>query len=189
MATSTNSGSALSSRSASHVTTARSGLSRRAVSAPILASMGGRSTRSIVEFGGGHASVLGTGKDPGIVLYWPQLYREFMCLSTKAAERRETFGCVRGTRFACHDAARQALARRHASHDAGRSPLGAPPWRFWAPGRRFLLRHWRRISLAPAARCLARRVPGLPGPAVTSRRRRTPRLAPPSGSSLEDAPR
>jgi hypothetical protein len=31
-----------------------------------------------------------------------------------------------------YDAARQALARRLASHDAGRSPLGAPPWRFWA---------------------------------------------------------
>jgi hypothetical protein len=29
------------------------------------------------------------------------------------------------------------LARRLASHDAGRSPLGAPPWRFWAPGPRF----------------------------------------------------
>jgi hypothetical protein len=26
------------------------------------------------------------------------------------------------------------LARRLASHNAGRSPLGAPPWRFWAPG-------------------------------------------------------
>src|SRR6516165_2406485 len=26
------------------------------------------------------------------------------------------------------------LARRLASHDAGRSPLGAPPWRFWAWG-------------------------------------------------------
>jgi hypothetical protein len=24
------------------------------------------------------------------------------------------------------------LARRHASHDAGRTPPGAPPWRFWA---------------------------------------------------------
>src|SRR5260370_21545326 len=33
-----------------------------------------------------------------------------------------------------HNAAGQALARRLASHDAGRSPLGAPPWRFWAPG-------------------------------------------------------
>ena len=51
------------------------------------------------------------------------------------AERRETFGCS-GTRWACDNAARQALARRLASHayDAGRSPLGAPPWRFWAPG-------------------------------------------------------
>jgi len=48
------------------------------------------------------------------------------------AERRETFGCVRSTRGARHDAA--CHARRLASHDAGRSPLGAPPWRFWAPG-------------------------------------------------------
>jgi hypothetical protein len=30
------------------------------------------------------------------------------------------------------------LARRLASHDAGRSPLGAPPWRFWAPGAALL---------------------------------------------------
>ena len=28
-----------------------------------------------------------------------------------------------------------ALVRRGASHDAGRSPLGAPPWRFSAGGR------------------------------------------------------
>src|SRR5258707_8435345 len=33
-----------------------------------------------------------------------------------------------------HNAAGQALARRLASHDAGRSPLGAPPWRFLSPG-------------------------------------------------------
>jgi len=33
----------------------------------------------------------------------------------------------------------KALARRLASHNAGRSPLGAPPWRFWAPGPRFRL--------------------------------------------------
>jgi hypothetical protein len=61
------------------------------------------------------------------------------------AERRETFGCsaehpcgmpscVKDARERAYDAARQALARRLASHDAGRSPLGAPPWRFWAPG-------------------------------------------------------
>src|SRR5262245_40679716 len=31
------------------------------------------------------------------------------------------------------------LARRLASRNAGRSPLGAPPWRFWAPGPRFRL--------------------------------------------------
>src|SRR5262249_43558063 len=31
------------------------------------------------------------------------------------------------------------LARRLASHNAGRPPLGAPPWRFWASGPRFRL--------------------------------------------------
>ena len=61
----------------------------------------------------------------------------------RSAERRS--GARRNTRGACHLASktrvnalmtRQArrLARRLASHDAGRSPLGAPPWRFWAPG-------------------------------------------------------
>src|SRR5262249_59139330 len=65
------------------------------------------------------------------------------------AERRETFGCS-GTRGACHLASKtrvnalsprhaRRLARRLASHDAGRSPLGAPPWRFWASGPRFRL--------------------------------------------------
>ena len=34
-----------------------------------------------------------------------------------------------------HDAARRAFARRPASHDAGRAPFGAPPWRFLAVGR------------------------------------------------------
>ena len=66
------------------------------------------------------------------------------------AERRETFGCsaehpwgvpscVKDARERAYDAARQALARRLTSHDAGRSPLGAPPWRFWASGPRFRL--------------------------------------------------
>src|SRR5215467_5259301 len=41
---------------------------------------------------------------------------------------------VKDARERAYDAACQALARRLASHDAGRSPLGAPPWRFWAPG-------------------------------------------------------
>jgi hypothetical protein len=72
------------------------------------------------------------------------------------AERRETFGCS-GTRRACAHASKtrvnalmtphaRRLTRHHASHDAGRSPLGAPPWRFWAPGPRFSHRHWRRIG-------------------------------------------
>ena len=68
--------------------------------------------------------------------------------SRGVAERRETFGCS-GTRSACPLASKtrvnalvtphaRRLARRLASHDAGRSPLGAPPWRFWAPGPRRL---------------------------------------------------
>src|SRR5262249_29142922 len=44
------------------------------------------------------------------------------------------WGGGRNARWARHNVACQAIARRLASHDAGRSPLGAPPWRFWAPG-------------------------------------------------------
>jgi len=51
----------------------------------------------------------------------------------RSAERRS--GARRNTCWAYHDAIRQALARRLASHDAGRSPLGAPPWRFFTRGR------------------------------------------------------
>src|SRR6202035_4899554 len=61
------------------------------------------------------------------------------------AERRETFGrsaehpwdvsCASKTRVnEVMTRYARRLARRLASHDAGRSPLGAPPWRFWAPG-------------------------------------------------------
>jgi hypothetical protein len=47
------------------------------------------------------------------------------------AERRQAhLCCCRGC-----EARPSALVRRGASHDAGRSPLGAPPWRFWAGGR------------------------------------------------------
>jgi hypothetical protein len=66
------------------------------------------------------------------------------------AERRETFGCSAEHPWARHLASKtrvnalmtrraRPLARRLASHDAGRSPLGAPPWRFWASGPRFRL--------------------------------------------------
>ena len=55
------------------------------------------------------------------------------------------------------------LARRLASHDAGRSPLGAPPWRFWASGPRFrLLRrppsyNGRQLPSDPCSELLAAR--------------------------------
>jgi hypothetical protein len=78
-----------------------------------------------------------------------------------------------------------------ASHDAGRSPLGAPPWRFSAGGRASISgiasgsvqRAPRSQVLMPGGRC-----PGPPESAVTSRSRRTPLPAPPSGSPLEDGP-
>jgi hypothetical protein len=71
----------------------------------------------------------------------------------RSAEKRS--GAALSTRWACHLASktrvnalmtRQArrlrgalrpIARQDArerAYDAGRSPLGAPPWRFWAPG-------------------------------------------------------
>jgi hypothetical protein len=66
----------------------------------------------------------------------------------RSAEKRS--GARRNTRGACRLASKtrvnalsprhaRRLARRLASHDAGRSPLGAPSWRFWAPGPRFRL--------------------------------------------------
>ena len=75
-----------------------------------------------------------------------------------------------------------ARVRRGASHDAGRSPLGAPPWRFSAGGRASISgissgsvqRAPRSQVIVPGGRC-----PGPPEPAVTSRGRRTPLPAPP----------
>jgi hypothetical protein len=84
------------------------------------------------------------------------------------------------------------LARRLASHNAGRSPLGAPPWRFFTRGR-------ASVSGMTRIRSASSSQPGRSAWRATSRasrslrlratRRRTPRLPPPSGSSLEDAPR
>ena len=89
------------------------------------------------------------------------------------------------------------LARRHASHDAGRSPLGAPPWRFWAlrvprfPPR--VTRLGRSFGGSGSVTASSSR-PGLsawragslpPGATGASRYRRTPHLAPPSGSPPE----
>src|SRR5262249_8934882 len=55
------------------------------------------------------------------------------------AERRETFGCQRAPVGRAVSRHARRLARRLASHNAGRSPLGAPPRRFWASGPRFRL--------------------------------------------------
>jgi hypothetical protein len=114
------------------------------------------------------------------------------------AERRETLGCSAEHPWGVH-VTRHArrLARRLASHDAGRSPLGAPPWRFWAlrvprfPPR--VTRLGRSFGGSGSVTASSSR-PGLsawragslpPGAAVASRRRRTPHLAPPSGSPPE----
>ena len=109
------------------------------------------------------------------------------------AERRETFGCLRDTRWARSNVACQALARRLASHDAGRSPPRRSTVAVLGSGSALpsaaLAPDWlQRACSQPGPPGM--RGPGpLPGQAVTSRRRRTPLLAPPSGSSLEDAPR
>ena len=126
------------------------------------------------------------------------------------AERRETFGCSAEHPFGLH-MTRQArrlrgalrpIARQDArerAYDAGRSPLGAPPWRFWAPGAAL------PSPSAPAAlqrRAVALRIraassshPGRSAWRAGSRAsrgerlraacRRTPLPAPPSGSSPE----
>jgi hypothetical protein len=69
------------------------------------------------------------------------------------------------------------LARRLASHDAGRSPLGAPPWRFWAPGAALSSRiarlgfrfdkHPDRLQRAPRSQVV---VPGGRGPYLPGQR-------------------
>ena len=93
-----------------------------------------------------------------------------------------------------------ALARRdHHACEAWRAPcevrtpLGAPPWRFWAGGR-------ASVSGIASGECVQRvprsqvivpggRGPEPPEPAVTSRSRGTPPPAPPSGSPLDGARR
>ena len=109
------------------------------------------------------------------------------------AERRETFGCsaehpcgVHITRHA------RRLARRLASHDAGRSPLGAPPWRFWAPGAALLSPAFApdRLQRAPRTQVV---VPGGRGPEPpgTSGYKPPPQDATPRSAfrfALENAP-
>ena len=117
------------------------------------------------------------------------------------AERRETFGCS-GTREACPHAsdAVNALMTPHARRLARR--LASRPRRGTLASRRSTVAVLGSGAalLSPAfAPDRSQRTPrtqvvvpggdfpSLPGRAVTSRRRRTPRLAPPSGSSREHA--
>src|SRR6516164_9467002 len=66
-------------------------------------------------------------------------------------------------------------------YDAGRSPLGAPPWRFWAPGAALASPAFApdRLQRAPRTQVVVPggRGPCLPGRTVTSRlpRDATPR--------------
>jgi hypothetical protein len=73
-----------------------------------------RRVRSLIHFSNSPSRSRGAFLRPGLLTFASLTRIEGW------AERRETFGCVRGTRWACHDAARQALARRLASHSASR---------------------------------------------------------------------
>src|SRR5258705_13236424 len=100
------------------------------------------------------------------------------------AERRQAPGC-NGTRLA------RLRGAPRPSKSEGRAPLGAPPWRFWAGGRASISGiSSRSVQRAPRSQVIVPggRDPGPPEPAVASRSRETPLLAPPSGSPLEDAP-
>jgi hypothetical protein len=89
----------------------------------------------------------------------------------RSADRR-TDAALR-IRWACDDAACQALARRLASNNVGRSPLGAPPWRFLGSGSALPSAAFppQRVQRAPrgAGRSAWRSVPVPPEHAVTSR--------------------
>jgi hypothetical protein len=104
---------------------------------------------------------------------------------------------ARRLRGALRPIARQDARER--AYDAGRSPLGAPPWRFWAPGaalpspwapaalqRRAVALRIRAASSSHPGRS-AWRAGSLPPEAngYEPTRRRTPLPAPPSGSSPE----
>jgi len=101
------------------------------------------------------------------------------------AERRETYGCS-DTR-ACSRRQAGALRRRLAYHDAGRPPPGALTVAILGSGAALFLTGICAGSVSEllAPGCNARRrLPLPPGAAGANRYRRTPRLAPHSGSSL-----
>jgi hypothetical protein len=78
----------------------------------------------------------------------------FLCFAHPnrgVAERRETYGCLRGIRWACANGAGQAPGEAPCVPNGGRPPPGAPPWRFWAPVPRFLHQHLCRIRSASSS--------------------------------------
>ena len=123
------------------------------------------------------------------------------------AERRETFGCLRDTRWARRIASKTRVnalmtqrarrlrgALRPMTRDARLSALHRGG--FGLPGPRFSHRHRLRLRFgrhpgrsqrAPRTQVVVPggRLPCLPRRTVTSRRRRTPLPAPPSASSPE----
>ena len=95
----------------------------------------------------------------------------------RSAERRA--GACEAPVGRAHDAARQALARRLASHDAGRSPLGAPPWRFFTRGRAsvsFGARRPKTAGICLRIRAASSSQPGRSAWRATSRASRGERL-------------
>ena len=87
------------------------------------------------------------------------------------------------------------LARHLASHDAGRTPPGAPPWRFWAlrvprfPPRRppqLVLRQADRLQRAPRVQVL---VPGGRGPYLPGQRLRAATAGRHTSLRIQDASR
>jgi hypothetical protein len=100
------------------------------------------------------------------------------------AERRETYGCLRGIRWVCTIGAGQAPSEAPCVPIRG-TPASRRSHRgdFGLRGRASPHRHCGRIghSKLPHPGRSARRGPLPPGAAVANRRRGTPRLAPPSG--------
>src|SRR6516225_5785471 len=92
-----------------------------------------------------------------------------VCIVASLTPNRGVGGAPRNVRVQRHPSGvhitrhARRLARRLASHDAGRSPLGAPPWRFWAPGAALLSPAFApdRLQRAPRTQVV---VPGGRGP-------------------------
>jgi hypothetical protein len=103
----------------------------------------------------------------------------------RSAERRKSSVVARfGARRSTPSEARRASG-------GTRSPLGAPPWRFWAGGRAsFSGISSGSVQQAPRSQVVmpGGRGPEPPGATVTSRDRRTPLPAPPSARLRKTAP-